>query len=282
MTIQANERVYVQGREDLGVGEVLRVRESGGIYQADVAFETSDGRRLETFPLHRLEPAPDLLERLANGDVDPPLDFLLKQLAYQLPLANTGGELSNSRTDLLPHQILLTRDVVAATRRRLLIADEVGLGKTIETGMIVRELVARGEASRVLVICPAGLIRNWRDELRDCFRLRFEVLGEDFTDRTAETWEHHHQVIASIDMIKRPQRMERLLAGPRWDLIVFDEAHHLSRTRAGKRTHVTQNYRLAEGLRGHTRGMLFLSATPHQGNAYQFWSLIQLRRCYCA
>jgi superfamily II DNA or RNA helicase len=275
-TIQPGKKVSITDHEDLGVGEVLRIIESGGVAQADVAFENGDGRKLETFPLHILKPAPDLYERLMAGDYDPPLDFLLKQLAYQFPLANTGGELSNSRTDLLPHQILLTHDVVAASRRRLLIADEVGLGKTIETGMIVRELVARIEADRVLIICPAGLIRNWRDELRDCFRLHFEVLGEDFVDRTPEAWEHHRRVIASIDTLKRPQRMGRLLAGPRWDMIIFDEAHHVSRTRTGNRTATTQNYRLAESLRGQTRDMLFLSATPHQGNAFQFWALIHL------
>ncbi len=275
-SIQTNQRVCVQGREELGVGEVLRVTASGEVWQADIAFDTSGGRRLETFPVTRLVPAPDIFERLFAGDYDPPLDFLLKQLAYQFPLANTGGELSNSRTDLLPHQILLTHDVVAAQRRRLLIADEVGLGKTIETGMIVRELASRGDANRILIICPAGLTHNWRDELRDCFRLRFEVHGEDFFDRSAEAWEHHHRVIGSIDTLKRPPRMERLLAGPRWDIIIFDEAHHLSRTRTGNRTHVTQNYRLADALRGHTRDILFLSATPHQGNSYQFWSLIQV------
>ncbi len=274
--IQPNQRVLVTGREELGIGEVLRVVEAGGMAQADIAFENGSGRKLETFPVNRLKVAPDPLERLAQGDLDHPLDFLLKQLAWQLPLSNTGGELSNSRTDLLPHQILLTHDVVALTRRRLLIADEVGLGKTIETGMIVRELAARGEAQRVLILCPAGLIRNWRDELRDCFRLRFELLGEDFLDRTAEAWENHQRVIASIDTIKRPPRLERLLAGPRWDVIIFDEAHHLNRTRTGSRTTTTQNYRLAEALRGQTRDMLFLSATPHQGNAYQFWSLVQL------
>jgi superfamily II DNA or RNA helicase len=271
-----SQLVYVQGREDLGVAEVLRVADAGGVHRVDVAIESSDGRRLETFPADRLVPAPDLIERVLAGDLDPPLDFLLKQLAYQLPLANTGGELSNSRTDLLPHQILLTHDVVARRRRRLLIADEVGLGKTIEAGMTIRELAARDEADRVLILCPAGLTRNWRDELRECFRLRFEVLGEDFTDRAAEAWEHHPRVIASIDTVKRPQRLERVLAGPRWDLLVFDEAHHLSRTRTGNRTRPTQNYHLAEALRGHTRDLLFLSATPHQGNAFQFWSLIQL------
>ena len=70
--------------------------------------------------------------------------------------------------------------------------------------------------------------------------------------------------------------MERLLGGPKWDLIIFDEAHHLSRTRYGKKITPTQNYKLAEALRSHTKDLIFLSATPHQGNAYQFWSLIQL------
>jgi SNF2 family DNA or RNA helicase len=72
----------------------------------------------------------------------------------------------------------------------LLIADEVGLGKTIETGMIIRELIARGEARRVLIICPAGLIKNWQNELRDCFRLEFEVLGIDFQDFAPASWEN--------------------------------------------------------------------------------------------
>ena len=75
------------------------------------------------------------------------------------------------------------------SRRRLLIADEVGLGKTIETGMIMRELIARGEAQRVLILCPAGLIKNWQNELRDCFRLEFEVLGIDFQDFAPAQWE---------------------------------------------------------------------------------------------
>jgi superfamily II DNA or RNA helicase len=274
--IQPETRVRIRGRDDLGAGEVLRVAASAGIYQADVVFERDDGRRLETFPMDRLVPELDLWERLAAGDLDSPLDFLLVQLAHQFPLANTGGELSNARTALLPHQILLTHDLVAAPRRRLLIADEVGLGKTIETGMFIRELVARGEAERVLIVCPAGLIKNWQDELRDAFRLTFDVLGIDFLDNSPLSWETHTRVIASIDTPKKPARLARLLAAPRWDTVVFDEAHHLSRTRYGTKTTTTQNYRLAEALRGHTRDLIFLSATPHQGDAFQFWSLVQL------
>ncbi|NLF40723.1 DEAD/DEAH box helicase family protein [bacterium] len=274
--IAAGQRVRVKGRLDLGAGEVLRISDNFGVYVADVVFDSDDGRRLETIPLERLELVPDMWERARRGDWDDPRDFILKQLAHQLPMHNTGGQLSNSRTDLLPHQILLTRDVVLADRRRFLIADEVGLGKTIETGMIVRELAARGEAERILVIAPAGLVKNWQNELRDAFRLPFDILGLDFRDHSSAIWEHKHRVIASIDLLKRPARIERLLAGPRWDIVVFDEAHHLSRKRYGKKTDITQNYKLAEALRSHTRDLFFLSATPHQGDNYQFWSLVAL------
>ncbi|MEW5799667.1 MAG: helicase-related protein [Bacteroidota bacterium] len=270
------ERVKVKGREDLGVGEVLRVSDTYGIYQADIVFESPDGRRLESFPVERLEPAPDLWDRLRQGTTDKPIDFLLKQLAFQFPLQNTGGQLSNSRTHLLPHQILLTRDLVSSKHRRYLIADEVGLGKTIEVGMILRELQTRGEAERILIITPAGLTKNWQQELRDSFRLHFEILGIDFIDRSVASWEMHNRVIASIDALKRTPRLERLLSGPRWDVVVIDEAHHLSRLRYGAKIQTTQNFRLAESLRSHTRDLLFLSATPHQGNTFQFWSLIQL------
>ena len=274
--IKPNDRVTVEGHEDFGTGEVLRVSEMGGIWQADVAFELSNGRQLRTLPIDRLRPARDPWQRLAALDLDSPKDFLLKQLAFQLPLANTGGELSNSRTALLPHQILLTRDLVGATRRRFLIADEVGLGKTIETGMVIRELIARGEANRILIICPAGLTKNWQNELRDCFRLQFNILGSDFTDINPLVWESQCQVVASIDRLKMAHRLQRLLSSPSWDLVVIDEAHHLSRVRYGSKITVTQNYRLAEALRGHTRDLLFLSATPHQGDTFQFWSLVQL------
>lgn len=276
MKLQENAKVRVKYRPDLGSGEVLRIEERHGEYLADVVFEKDGKRFLETFPQALLEPVPSLFQRYLKGESDHPLDFFLKQLAYQFPLENSGGKLSNSRTDLLPHQILLTHQVVNARRRRFLIADEVGLGKTIEVGMIIRELLSRGETKRILIICPAGLIENWRNEMRDCFRIYFDIFGQDFTDANPIAWERHNLSIISIDTIKKPQRLEKMFKGPDWDLIVFDEAHHLTRKKYGKKIDTTQNYRLAERLKGKTKDILFLTATPHQGNAYQFWSLIQL------
>lgn len=146
-TLSASDRVRVSGRYELGVGEVLRLCETAGEEYADVVFESRTGRRLETLPLYRLERAESPWDRLRDKKFDDPRDFLLRQLAWQFALGNTGGELTNSRTQLLPHQILLTHDVVKMPRRRLLVADEVGLGKTIETGMIIRELSTRGKRS---------------------------------------------------------------------------------------------------------------------------------------
>lgn len=132
---------------------VLQIAEApGGEYKVDVVFEKDGKRFLETFPQSRLEPVTDIFQRYQNGESDQPIDFFLRQLAYQLPLENYGGELSNSKTDLLPHQILLTHQIISARRRKFLIADEVGLGKTIEVGMIIKELLSRGEAKRILII----------------------------------------------------------------------------------------------------------------------------------
>ncbi|MEI8371274.1 MAG: SNF2-related protein [Planctomycetota bacterium] len=202
--------------------------------------------------------------------------FELRQWAFLLPALNTGGEISNARTELLPHQILLTHRIANAKRRRILIADEVGLGKTIETGMVLRELMSRGEANRVLIVTPAGLTLNWLDELEDKFGLSPTVLGEDFDDSRFDAWERNPLAIASIDRLKRKERVRRLAQAPNWDVVVIDEAHHLSKYRTGRKVRSTQNYRLAEVLRQKTRDLLLLSATPHQGDEYHFYSLISL------
>ena len=277
MVIEKDIKVRVPYRLDLGIGSILQVAEAPGDgYQVDVVFEKDGKRFLETFPQSHLEPVSNIFQRYQNGEYDHPTDFFLKQIAYQLPLENCGGELTNSKTDLLPHQILLTHQIVNARRRKFLIADEVGLGKTIEAGMIIKELLSRGEAKRILIICPAGLTVNWQQEMKDCIRIFFDVFGRDFSDANPHAWERYCLAITSIDTIKKPQRLEKIMAGPDWDLIIFDEAHHLSRKRYGKKIDVTQNYQLAERIKGKSRNILFLTATPHQGDAYQFWSLIQL------
>jgi SNF2 family DNA or RNA helicase len=190
----------------------------------------------------------------------------------------SASALTSAKIDLLPHQVVLTHRVATASPRRYLIADEVGLGKTIETALILRELASRGELNRALMVVPAGLVNNWHRELNDVFNLEFEVFGSegDITDRKTNAFAKHDRLIASTDTLKRPARIKRLLDAPRWDLVVFDEAHHLTAFRSGGKVRKTENYKLAEALKNHSRDLLLLSATPHQGNHFQFWMLVQL------
>ena len=198
--------------------------------------------------------------------------------AHALPVMESASALTSARIDLLPHQVVLTHRIATASPRRYLIADEVGLGKTIETALILRELASRGELKRALMVVPAGLVNNWHRELNEVFNLDFEVFGSegDITDRKTNAFAKHDRLIASIDTLKRPARIKRLLDAPRWDLVVFDEAHHLTAHRTGGKVRKTENYKLAEALKDHSRDLMLLSATPHQGNHFQFWMLVQL------
>jgi SNF2 family DNA or RNA helicase len=198
--------------------------------------------------------------------------------AHALPVMESASALTSAKIDLLPHQVVLTHRIATASPRRCLIADEVGLGKTIETALILRELASRGELNRALMVVPAGLVNNWHRELNEVFNLDFEVFGSegDITDRKTNAFAKHDRLIASIDTLKRPARIKRLLDAPRWDLVVFDEAHHLTAYKTGGKVRKTENYKLAEALKDHSRDLMLLSATPHQGNHFQFWMLAQL------
>ena len=188
------------------------------------------------------------------------------------------SSLTSAKIDLLPHQVVLTHRVATASPRRFLIADEVGLGKTIEAALILRELISRGELKRALMVVPAGLVNNWHRELNEVFHLNFEVFGSegDVTDRKSNAFEKHNLLIASIDTLKLRSRMARLKAAPPWDLVVFDEAHHLTAYRQNGKLVKTQNFKLAEMLKEHTRDLVLLSATPHQGDHFRFWMLVQM------
>jgi superfamily II DNA or RNA helicase len=202
-------------------------------------------------------------------------------LAYQahaLPLLDGAAALTSAKIDLLPHQVVITHRIATSAPRRFLIADEVGLGKTIETALLLRELASRGELNRALMVVPAGLVNNWHRELNEVFNLNFEVFGSegDVFDRKSNAFAKHDRLIASVDTLKIRTRMKKLEDAPPWDLVVFDEAHHLTAYKSGGKVTKTENYKLAEFLRSHCRDLILLSATPHQGDHYRFWMLVHL------
>ena len=160
-------------------------------------------------------------EELVVGSIRPATPEAVRRLwlaleAEQLPLLDSAATLTAAKVDLLPHQIVLTYRVANAAPRRFLVADSVGLGKTIETALILRELASRGELTRAIMIVPAGLVENWRRELNETFNLDFEVFGSegDVTDRRSNAFARHNRLIASIDTLKRPTRVKRIWKCP--------------------------------------------------------------------
>jgi len=259
---------------EFGAGVILDAPSDGYLR----AFFGIGERRV---PVSSIQPEMSRTERIlrhVEGGGDRARRAWLSYEAHALPVMEGASALTSAKIDLLPHQVVLTHRVATASPRRFLVADEVGLGKTIETALILRELASRGELDRALMIVPAGLVNNWHRELNEVFNLNFEVFGSegDITDRKSNAFAKHDRLIASIDTLKRPARIKRLLEAPRWDLVVFDEAHHLTATRTGGKIRKTENYKLAEALKAHTRDLMLLSATPHQGNHFQFWMLVQL------
>ena len=269
---------YIPGERiahpELGAGVVLDVPRDGYLR----AFFSVGERRV---PLANVRHETSRTERILRSVEGTPERLRKAWLSYEahaLPIMESASALTSARIDLLPHQVVLTHRIATASPRRFLIADEVGLGKTIETALILRELGSRGELDRALMVVPAGLVNNWHRELNEVFNLNFEVFGSegDITDRKTNAFAKHDRLIAGIDTLKRPARIKRLLEAPRWDLVVFDEAHHLAAYRTSGKVRKTENYKLGEALNGHARDLILLSATPHQGNHFQFWMLIQL------
>ena len=262
----------------LGVGRVEACRTLAGCDQVLVQFfQSGESRWLPFQVLKRVKPVE---ERLRLGDVgkfpDHAERFRLRVLAHVLHAwdQNTGA-LGRLDIDPLPHQIHVAHRVISSGSVNWLIADDVGLGKTIEVGLILHALARRNQARRVLVVCPAGLVRQWQDELRYKFDQWFEIYGRDFVVNDPALWRLHDKVIISLDLAKRIEMRETLTAAGSWDVVIFDEAHRLGRSDSGQRT---DRYQLAETLRPLAPSMLLLTATPHQGKTRRFGALLELVR----
>lgn len=269
------------GVQSLGVGTVMQQRILAGSAQVLVDFPERGERRW--LPFQHLRRVRGTAERFQLGLNQPAGEaerLRLRLLAQAIDSWNQStGALSQLEIDPLPHQIHLVHRILASGHRNWLIADDVGLGKTIETGMLLHALTQRDQARRILLITPAGLTRQWQEELYYKFGLEaFRVYGEDFHIHQPREWKQYDQVIASLDRLKREEHLGSLLQAGKWDLIIFDEAHRLSRRQYGQQLTSSERYELARALRAQTEHLLLLTATPHQGMQDKFIALLELLR----
>lgn len=266
-------------RKSFGEGVIVKTRTIGGRDQVLVDF-LALGQQV-WLPYENLRQIKGVKHRFTlcdKGPADSAERFRLKSLAHALELWNENtGSLSNLDIDPLPHQIHLVHHILASGNLNWLIADDVGLGKTIETGMLMAALKQRGNLRRVLLITPAGLTKQWQEELHYKFKLdKFLIYGEDFSINETRHWKMYDHVIGSIDRLKEENHLESLLKADPWDLIVFDEGHRLTRRQYGQKLDASQRFELAAHLRAKTDAMILLSATPHQGMHDKFTALLEL------
>ncbi len=273
--------------EDLTAGAVIKgIRPDGpvtvvavkwhGTAAIELTFKEMSGKTSAELLYRDREPS---LEIVAAGpawnfDADGDL-FRLVSEAYRIKLAYLFDPLLAVHTALvepLPHQILAVyREMIPRQPLRFLLADDPGAGKTIMAGLFIKELIARGDLRRCLIICPGALVEQWQDELSEKFLLPFEILTSEGLETAHTNWfKEHDLVIARLDKLSRDEDAQAKLSQTDWDLVVVDEAHKMSASFFGGEVKETKRYKLGRLVGRLTRHLLLMTATPHNGKEEDF------------
>jgi len=285
LSVSVGDRVLLRDRP----WRVRKVTSAGGgrrILEVEALDGDTPDALSAVIPPEEATPLPSEQVQFDLGGLDSVAAWSRAHLVLGATLVRETGLLTGARfgrVALEAYQLAPTLRLLAKPRPSLLVADDVGLGKTIEAGLAMLELMARGRASRILIVTPPGLIDQWREELRDKFGLECTMidnasgLSRVQTDLPAgvSPWDALPRVITSIDYLKKEAVRNRALR-KRWDLIVVDEAHALAESGTPDNPYRTQRTRLGFALRDAARGLLLLTATPHNGYSHSFRSLIEL------
>lgn len=185
-----------------------------------------------------------------------------------------------SRIDALPHQIsAVYGEMLPRQPLRFLLADDPGAGKTVMAGLLIKELLVRGDLERCLIIAPGSLVEQWQDELSEKFDLSFDILTRDQIEgsRTGNPFAERDRLVMRLDMAARSDELRaKLEAAPEWDLVICDEAHRMAATLFGNEVQYTRRYQLGQLVGTLTRHLLLMSATPHNGKEADFQLFMSL------
>jgi len=179
-----------------------------------------------------------------------------------------------SEIEALPHQITAVYgEMLPRQPLRFLLADDPGAGKTIMAGLLVKELLIRGDLERCLIVAPGSLVEQWQEEMAEKFSLGFDLLTRDQIEAsiTGNPFVEKNRLILRLDMAARSDELKaKLEAAPDWDLVICDEAHRMAASYFGGEVKETQRHKLGKLLGTHTRNLLLMSATPHNGKEADF------------
>ena len=255
-----------------GLGRIILDKDKSVVIRFDHGLE-------ECLP-EDLEKIAGLDERIAFLKFDPAINVVSRILgSCILSINDSWGVFSRSRIALLPHQLWVCKRVIESWPTRWLVADDVGLGKTIEAGLILTPLLSSGKVRRLLILAPASLVEQWQVRLREMFDIRLTPYSPAVDTDASDFWNTQNLVVASAHTLRCDihGRWERLLEAHPWDLLIVDEAHHMNVDRErGK----TLAFQLAEQLQeqGRLLSMVLFTGTPHRGKDYGFLSLLKLLR----
>ncbi|MFW6218196.1 MAG: RNA polymerase-associated protein RapA, partial [Verrucomicrobiota bacterium] len=285
-------RLYAPGnapiqRVEFRVGDTIRSQKGENltierVHEAEGLFTyEGDGIRVPEKDLADTISFSKPEERLINGQADGSEAFALRfeshcrlSEARQSPVAGFVG----GRIDLIPHQLYIASEVSRRYMPRVLLADEVGLGKTIEACLILHRLHLTGRAERVLIVLPESLVHQWFVELLRRFNLWFTLMDAErcesirATDPEANPFTEDQLVIFSLDTLTADERWARCAVETSWDLLIVDEAHHLAWTPE----EVSPEYALVEAIAARSHGVLLLTATPEQLGAQGHFARLRL------
>ncbi len=250
-----------------------------------LVYRTPEGRVADEILYRHDEPRLEIVEAGRPWSFDGKGDaYRLVAEAHRIRLAHLFDPLlavHTSLVDPLPHQITAVYESMLPRQPlRFLLADDPGAGKTIMAGLLMKELIARGDLKRCLVVCPGSLVEQWQDELARRFHLPFEILTNDKLEasRTGNWFLENDLSIARLDKLARNEDVQQKLSAPdcRYDLIVVDEAHKMSATFWGGEVKYTKRYHLGQLLSRITRHFLLMTATPHNGKEEDFQLFLAL------